>query len=219
MNLIFSSMALISGLLCCVGDVLFDLKGKGNKKLGTSKNIDSNWSKMAEWRFGLSIIFAMFGVILLGFGFYAIGDMVRENDIILSNWIFVTGFIGCIGGLFVQSLLCIQAVIYKRITDNGKRNFELADNTLEGFYKTIMFPFFLTYSVLMIADICIAVAVLSGALGVPRWMALLNSIVFLLIGMLFRKINPDKFQDLPGIIMPSLGLAMIGVIGIVAVMV
>ena len=71
----------------------------------------------------------------------------------------------------------------------------------------------------MIADICIAVAVLSGALGVPRWMALLNSIVFLLIGMLFRKINPDKFQDLPGIIMPSLGLAMIGVIGIVAVMV
>ncbi len=219
MNLIFSSMALIGGLLCCVGDVLFDLKGKGNKKLGTSKNIDSNWSKMAEWRFGLSIIFAMFGVILLGFGFYAIGDMVRENDIILSNWIFVTGFIGCIGGLFVHSLLCIQAVIYKRITDNGKRNFELADNTLEGFYKTIMFPFFLTYSVLMIADICIAVAVLSGALGVPRWMALLNSIVFLLIGMLFRKINPDKFQDLPGIIMPSLGLAMIGVIGIVAVMV
>ena len=216
MNLIFSSMALIGGLLCCVGDVLFDLKGKGNKKLGTSKNIDSNWSKMAEWRFGLSIIFAMFGVILLGFGFYAIGDMVRENDIILSNWIFVTGFIGCIGGLFVHSLLCIQAVIYKRITDNGKRNFELADNTLEGFYKTIMFPFFLTYSVLMIADICIAVAVLSGALGVPRWMALLNSIVFLLIGMLFRKINPDKFQDLPGIIMPSLGLAMVGVIGIVA---
>ena len=219
MNLIFSSMALIGGLLCCVGDVLSDLKGKGNKKLGTSKNIDSNWSKMAEWRFRLSIIFAMFGVILLGFGFYAIGDMVRENDIILSNWIFVTGFIGCIGGLFVHSLLCIQAVIYKRITDNGKRNFELADNTLEGFSKTIMFPFFLTYSVLMIADICIAVAVLSGALGVPRWMALLNSIVFLLIGMLFRKINPDKFQDLPGIIMPSLGLAMIGVIGIVAVMV
>ena len=219
MNLIFSIMALIGGLLCCVGDVLFDLKGKGNKKLGTSKNIDSNWNKMAEWRFGLSIIFAMFGVILLGFGFYAIGDMVRENNIILSNWIFVTGFIGCIGGLFVHSLLCIQAVIYKRIPDNGKRNFELADNTLEGFYKTIMFPFFLTYFVLMISDICIAVEVFSGALGVPRWISLLNSIVFLLIGMLFRKINPDKFQDLPGIIMPSLGLAMIGVIGIVAVMV
>jgi hypothetical protein len=68
----------------------------------------------------------------------------------------------------------------------------------------------------MIADICVAVAVLSGDLSVPKWMALLNSIVFLIIGILFRKINPDKFQDLPGIIMPSLGLAMVGVIGIVA---
>ena len=219
MNLIFSIMALIGGLSCCVGDILFDLKGKGNQKLGTSKNIDSNWSKMSEWRFGLSIIFAMLGVILLGFGFYAIGDMIREKDIILSNWILITGFIGCTGGLFVHSMLCVQAVIYKRITDNGKTNFELADNTLEGFYKAIIIPFSLIYSVLMIADICIAIAVLNGTLGVPRWMALLNSIVFLLIGMLFRKTNPDKFQDLPGIIMPSLGLAMIGVIGIVAVVI
>ena len=216
MNLIFSIMGLIGGLLCCVGDLLFDLKGKGNKKLGTSKNIDSNWSKMSEWRFGLSIIFAMFGVILLGFGFYAIANMIRENNVILSNLILITGFIGCIGGLFIHSMLCIQAVIYKRITDNGKTNFELADNTLEGFYKTIIFPFMLIYCVLMIADICVAVAVLNGALGVPKWMASLNSIVFLIIGVLFRKINPDKFQDLPGIIMPSLGLAMIGVIGIVA---
>lgn len=142
--------------------------------------------------------------------------MVRENNLILSNIILITGFIGCTGGLFVHSLLCIQAVIYKRITNNGKENFEIADNTLEGFYKAIMFPFMFLYCILMITDICIAIAVLSGALGVPKWMALLNSIVFLIIGVLFRKINPSKFQDLPGIIMPSLGLAMVGVIGIVA---
>lgn len=37
-----------------------------------------------------------------------------------------------------------------------------------------------------------------------------------LVGGLFRKINPDKFQDLPSIIMPSLGLTMTGLIGIVA---
>lgn len=34
MNLIFSIMDLVGGLLCCTGDILFDLKG--NKKLGTS---------------------------------------------------------------------------------------------------------------------------------------------------------------------------------------
>ncbi len=219
MNLILSIMGLVGGLLCCTSDLLFDLKGKENKKLGTSKNIDSNWSKMSEWRFGLSIICAMFGVILLGFGFYAIADMIRKNNLLLSNLILITGFIGCVGGLFVHSMLCIQAVIYKRITNDGKDNYDIADNTLEGFYRTIYPPFFLSYIVLMSTDICIMIAVLNGSLGVPKWMALLNSIVFLIIGVLFRKINPNKFQDLPGIIMPSLGLAMTGVIGIVAYLV
>ena len=60
------------------------------------------------------------------------------------------------------------------------------------------------------------IAVLNGSLGVLKWMALLNSTVFLIIGVLFRKINPNKFQDLPGIIMSSVGLAMIGIIGIVS---
>lgn len=60
------------------------------------------------------------------------------------------------------------------------------------------------------------IAVLNGSLGVPKWMSLLNSIVFLIIGVLFRKINSSKFQDLPGIIMSSVGLAMIGIIGIVS---
>lgn len=216
MNLIFSIMALVGGLLCSIGDILFDLKGKGNKKLGTSKNIDSNWSKMKEVRFKLSIIFAMFGVILLGFGFYAISDMLKESSTMLSNIILITGFIGCVGGLFIHSLLCVQAIIYKRITDNGKTNFEIANNTLEGFYSAIMFPFMLLYVILMIADILVSVSILTGALNVPKWMALLNSVVFLIIGVLFRKINPDKFQDLPGVIMPSLGLSMIGVIGIVS---
>lgn len=113
-------------------------------------------------------------------------------------------------------MLCAQAIIYKRITNNGKNNYEIADNTLEGYYKAILPPFIILYIVLMTTDISIIIAVLNGSLGVPKWMALLNSIVFLIIGVLFRKINSNKFQDFPGIIMPSLGLAMTGVIGIVA---
>lgn len=158
----------------------------------------------------------MFGIIFVGFGFYAIADMIKENNPLISNLILITGFIGCVGGLFVHSMLCIQAIIYKRITNDGKDNYDIADNTLEGFYKAIYPPFFLAYIVLMSTDICIMIAVLNGSLGVPKWMALLNSIVFLIIGVLFRKLNPKKFQDLPGIIMSSLGLAMTGVIGIVA---
>ena len=79
----------------------------------------------------------MLEIILIGFGFYAIADMIRKNNLLLSNLILITGFIGCVGGFFVHSTLCIQAIICKRITNNGKDNYEIADNTLEGFYKAI----------------------------------------------------------------------------------
>lgn len=72
MNLIFSIMALVGGLLCCTGDILFDLKGPGNEKLGTSKNIDSNWSKMAEWRFKFSILsFETFNIL-----YFIVGGLI-----------------------------------------------------------------------------------------------------------------------------------------------
>lgn len=217
-NLLFSVLGFVGGLLCCAGDILFDLKGSGNRKLGTSKNIDSNWIKMSEWRFGVSILLAVAGDIGVGFGFYSIARQICAEYSALAAVLAVTGYIGVAGGIFIHASLCVQAVIYKRIMSGGEKNFELADYTLEGYYRTITVPFFLLYIVLMAAVLCVAAAVLVGALPVPRWMALLNSLVFLLIGWLFRKIDPDRFQDLPGIIMPSLGLAMVGLIGMAAIL-
>lgn len=66
MNMLFSILGLSGGILCAIGDILFDLKGRGNKKLGTSKNIDSNWIHMAYWRFGASIL-AAFKILLNNF--------------------------------------------------------------------------------------------------------------------------------------------------------
>ena len=44
-NLLFSIFGLAGGLLCCVGDIFFDLKGPGNKKLGTSKKYRQQLAK------------------------------------------------------------------------------------------------------------------------------------------------------------------------------
>lgn len=76
----------------------------------------------------------MLDAILIGFGLYAIADMIRETNLILSNLILITVFISHIGGLFIHSLLCIQTIIYKRITKNVKVNFKIADNTLDLLY-------------------------------------------------------------------------------------
>ena len=123
------------------------------------------------------------------------------------------GLFGVVGGFFVHSMLCMQAVIYKAVRE--KADFAVADFVLEHYYRQITVPIFLSYFVLMAVPVCQMIAVFGGFLAVPRWFGLCNSVVFLILGMALRKLNPRLFQDLPGIIMPSLGLAMLGLTGII----
>lgn len=211
MYLVFSILGMLGGLLCCVGDVLFDLKGKGNQKLGTSKNIDSNWLKMADWRFGLSIALALIGDAFVGLGFYSIGMQIAETHPILGYLTLGCGYFGSIAGIFIHSFVCIQVLIYKGAMIHG--NLQIADDILEKLYKQITPTFFAGYITLMIPTVTAIIAILNGALDVPKICVLLNPIVFLIFGLTCRKIDPVKFQDLPGIIMPSFGLAMFGLIG------
>ena len=78
MNIIFGILGIAGGILCAVGDMLLDLKGKGNRKLGTSVNIDSNWLNMSYWRFGASILVAFLGGALIGFGFYSLVSQMND---------------------------------------------------------------------------------------------------------------------------------------------
>lgn len=56
----------------------------------------------------------------------------------------------------------------------------------------------------MLAEtVCVIAAILTGVLTVPKWFVLLNPFVFLLAGVGLRKIKPEWFYDLPGIILPK----------------
>lgn len=211
MDFVFSVLGLIGGLLCCIGDILFDLKGKDNKKLGTSKNIDSNWIKMADWRFGVSIAFAMIGDALVGLGFYSIGMQIAKTQKVLGYMTLGFGYFGILAGVFIHSFLCLQALIYKGAMIGG--TIQIADDILEKIYRQIMIIFFVGYISLMVPAATVVIAIINGTLNVPVAFVFLNPVVFLIIGVICRKINPVKFQDLPGIIMPSLGLSMFGLIG------
>jgi hypothetical protein len=213
MNMIFSILGLAGGILCAIGDILFDLKGKGNKKLGTSGNIDSNWIHMAYWRFGASILVAFAGAALLGLGVFSLAVQIQSTNTVLAMAIAVCGYMSAIGGFFIHTVLCIQPIIYKKIMETD--NFKLADSTLEMYYKAVLPPFVISYLFMLVVTVCTVSAILLGYLAVPRWFVLLNPFVFLIIGIALRKIKNDWFYDLPGIILPSLGMGMFGLIGIV----
>ena len=212
-NIIFGILGIAGGILCAAGDMLFDLKGKGNKKLGTSGNIDSNWLKMPYWRFNASILAAFLGDALIGFGFYSLVSQMKDVSGGLAAVTAVCAYVSVIAGFFIHTVLCIQPIIYKKIMETD--NFKLADDTLEAYYKAVIPPFLIGYLFMLVAAICVIAAILKGFLDVPKWFALLNPFVFLLIGVGLRKIKPEWFYDLPGIVMPSLGMGMFGLIAIV----
>ena len=212
-NIIFGMLGIAGGILCAVGDMLFDLKGKGNEKLGISGNIDSNWLKMPYWRFGASILFAFLGDALIGFGFYSLVSQMNDVSSEMAAVTAVCSYVSVIAGFFIHTVLCIQPIIYKKIMETD--NFKLADDTLEAYYKAVIPPFLIGYLFMLVAAICVVVAILKGFLDVPKWFVLLNPFVFLLIGVGLRKIKPEWFYDLPGIVLPSLGMGMYGLIAIV----
>lgn len=208
MYMVFSVLGLIGGILCAIGDMLLDLKGKSNKKLGLNGIVDSNWEYMSEWRFRVSVMIVMIAVPLYAIGLWSLSEQIGETiGMILKP---VT-FVGSMGGFFIHAFLCLIPIVYKNSSDK-----EQAIAIIDKMYSTVKIPFLLLYFVLTLGTtILVIAAMLNGSLDVPWFCVLLNPIVFMMIGILLRFVSYELFYDLPGICMPSLGLGMFGLIGII----
>jgi hypothetical protein len=55
-------------------------------------------------------------------------------------------------------------------------------------------------------------AIIRGYLQLPVWCALLTSVPLMAVGIGLRLIKKEWFNDLPGIIMPSIGISMVGLL-------
>ncbi|OUM61454.1 hypothetical protein PIROE2DRAFT_12555 [Piromyces sp. E2] len=187
-NLILSIMGIIGGLIMCISDILLDLKGKNNKEIN---NINSNWKKMSVWRFHLSIILSTIGVPMAGLGLFSLGYQVAEN-------------------IFVHSVLCFAPCIYKSVQDKKS-----AEQALNGFYNAAQIPFLFYILILNFGNTgTVAYALIKNYIHLSNFYILLTPFCLLIFGVILRKIKHDWFYDLPGIIMPSLGTACIGLMGV-----
>ena len=217
MNFVFAILGILGGIIAGTGDMLLDLKGKGNQKLGTSKNIDSNWLKMSEWRFRASVICGLIGCPLGGLGYLSLANQIEPANDTLAFVFKMAIYVGIMGGFFIHTFLSVQPIIYKRIMKTNQ--FELANDVLEGLYAAIKVPFFLLYLILaFIPTTCMIIAVCNGYLDVPKWMVLMNPIVTTIIGWILRAINKDIFYDMPAIIMSNVGVVLMCVVSVVSIL-
>lgn len=208
MELIFSILGLLGGILCAVADILLDFKGRDNKKLGETGLVDSKWIEMNEWRFKASIWLVMIAVPLYSLGMYSLSYQIGDT---LGMILFIVTLVGGMGGFFIHAFLCLMPILYKTIQDK-----EQGIKLIDTLFVSIKMPFFFLYFVLVLfSTVVVVIAILNGNLNVPTLCVLLNPVVFMIIGVALRFVKYDWFYDLPGIGMASLGLGMFGVIGMV----
>ncbi|SFQ49509.1 hypothetical protein SAMN02910358_02456 [Lachnospiraceae bacterium XBB1006] len=204
-------IGIIGGLLCAVADLLLDMKGSNNKKIGKMGMIESEWKNMAHWRFVWSDILAMFAVPMYSCGFLSL-MMVLEKDAKIPALVLSIIFLcGAMGGFMIHTFLCIQPTIYQRIME--REDLMLAQKVIASIFKQIYVPFFTLYTLLVIIPAIAAMVMIAmGMFKVPLWCMLLNPVVIQIIGLLFRATKLDCFVDAPSCCAASLGLASYGVI-------
>ena len=204
-------IGIMGGLLCATADLLLDIKGPNNKKIGKAGMIESAWMNMAHWRFVWSDILAMFAVPMYSCGFISLMLVLAKEHQTLATILTVIFLCGSMGGFMIHTFLCLQPTIYKRIME--KEDLALAQKVITSIFKQIYVPFFTLYAMLVIIPaIVVMVLIAIGMLDAPLWCMLLNPLVIQIIGLLFRATKLDIFIDAPSCCAASLGLATYGII-------
>ncbi|ORX76398.1 hypothetical protein BCR32DRAFT_248757 [Anaeromyces robustus] len=205
-NLIYSITGFFGGLLCCVADILLDLKGKDNKEV---EHTQTNWSKMALWRFHWSIYLAIIAVPMYNLGLISLGNQIVERSATLGFIFRALGYLSNVVAFFIHSSICYGPIIYKAINDKKE-----AHNAINAMLKAVEIPFIISYIGLIFgASGTVAFALIKNYIQLSNFFILLTPLCTFTFGMTLRAIKYDWFYDLPGIIMPSFGMACIGLIG------
>lgn len=216
METVFAMIGIIGGFLCAVADLLLDIKGPDNQKLGKSKVIDSKWTKMAHFRFVWSDILAMFAVPMYSCGFVALMMCLHRTNAALSIGMTIVFLCGAMGGFMIHTFLCLMPTIYQKIME--RENLELAEKVIESVFRQIYVPFFVLYSMLVIVpSIMVMALIIMGVLDLPIWCVILNPLVIQILGIVLRATGLKVFIDAPSCCAASIGLAMYGVLALMII--
>jgi hypothetical protein len=203
-------IGLCGGIVCAVADILLDYKGKGNKKYGPAGILDTNWEKMALWRFKVSIWAAAIAVPMYLMGCIALYNQLLRGSAAVAAVFGICAVIGGCGTMFIHATLCYFPIMTKTLSAE-RISPDIAGNTVNALYRAMIVPF-LSFWLLLVAGLSgiVIYAILAGVLLLPLGFILLTPFCLVLTGLLLRLINRTIFADLPGICMPSIGMGMFG---------
>lgn len=206
---------LVGGIFCCLGDILLDLKGPENKKVGEHRLINSAWDHMDIRRFRASIAIAAVAIPLYGLGPLSLAFQMEASAPYGWHLFFKLAiYVGMLGAFLIHAFLCLVPIVYK--TAKEKSGFDTAEAVIVEMFHGVYIPLHAYYYIFGLAPtLMVIIGICAGWLKLSGWWLLITPFPMIIYGAIFKKINPKRFCDIPSIFLPSLGMGMFGLLAMI----
>lgn len=187
--IIFGIFGIVSNFLAALADVPLTGPGKPDGNNGVSLNgINSWWANVSEKRFKVSFWLSFLGQPGAYITMWLLADLISEKSALLALMLRIITFIGCYTGLLCHLYFCMKPLMYQKL--NKKLPDAECMEVMDSIDPVTKIPMLLGGLALWLGGtIIVAIAIITGALAVPKWCLILNPIVSLIVLMILKKLK------------------------------
>ncbi len=183
----FGILGIISNFAAAWADVPLVKPGKTNPNEGLSLNdVNPWWADVTSKRFKVSFWLSFLGQPGSYITMWLLADLISQGNEALALALKINTFIGCYTGLLCHVVFCMKPLLYQKLHKKMSDNESL--EVIKSINPVVNAPMIIGFLALWLgATIIVAIAILTGALAVPKWCLLLNPVVSLLVLMPLKK--------------------------------
>lgn len=177
-------LGIISGLIASFADVPLVMPNQSeNLKLG---GVCPWWGDVTSKRFKVSFWLSFLGQPGGYIVMWLLADMISNGNVALAGILKVMTLLGCYTGLMSHVVFCLKPLLYQRLCK--KMSDDESNEVIKAIDLVFNPPMYLAGVVLWLGlAVTVIVAILTGALPVPKWCVVLNPIGSLIVLMPLKK--------------------------------
>lgn len=177
----FGIFGIISNFAAAWADVPLVKPGKSNPDEGLSLNgVNPWWADVTSKRFKVSFWLSFLGQPGSYITMWLLADLISQGNEALALALKINTFIGCYTGLLCHVVFCMKPLLYQKL--HKKMSDSESLEVIKSINPVVNAPMIIGFLALWLgATIIVAIAILTGALAVPKWCLLLNPVVSLLV--------------------------------------
>lgn len=183
----FGIFGIISSFVAALADVPLVKPGKPDPNESPAVNgINPWWADVSAKRFIVSSWLSFLGQPGTYIVMWLLADLIAKGNGGLALALKINTFIGCYMGLLGHMIYCMKPLLYQKLSKKMSDDESLT--VMNAIDPLVKVPALIGFLALWLGGtIIVAIAIVTGALAVPKFCLLFNPIVSLIVLMILKK--------------------------------